>query len=316
MSRTFKLTDGAELIACQSCAGLWTRRVQRGRKPKWCPQCRTRSCEQCGDEFEFTGTNRDQRFCSGSCRSKHTARVIGTPSTWSLRPCGAEGCNRQAGDSGWCRRHYQRVRVHGHWRLGTYECKDCGDEFQTDIEDGHGMSKSRCYWCLTGECKWCDNRFRWPSASDRGEQEFCSKGCLGAWRTEQCRPICECNNCGKSYRLQHSDRSGDYCSRECAFDDFDAWYGGEGWREPRLKRVGERDGWVCGLCGERVDRRCKWPHDRAPTVDHIVPVSKGGVDEMWNLQVAHWGCNRRKRDASWGSQLRLPMEAPPGVESL
>ena len=32
------------------------------------------------------------------------------------------------------------------------------------------------------------------------------------------------------------------------------------------------------------------------TVDHVIPLSKGGSDELENLRPAHWICNNRKSD--------------------
>ena len=57
----------------------------------------------------------------------------------------------------------------------------------------------------------------------------------------------------------------------------------------------ERDGWVCQLCGEPTDRKVRWPHPMYPTIDHIIPVSKGGKHEEINLQCAHAQCNIRKQ---------------------
>jgi 5-methylcytosine-specific restriction endonuclease McrA len=30
------------------------------------------------------------------------------------------------------------------------------------------------------------------------------------------------------------------------------------------------------------------------TVDHVIPISKGGLDVMENVKLAHWTCNRQK----------------------
>lgn len=49
----------------------------------------------------------------------------------------------------------------------------------------------------------------------------------------------------------------------------------------------ERDGYVCGLCGGDVEQD-------DVHIDHIVPVSLGGQNELSNLQVAHSLCNIRK----------------------
>jgi 5-methylcytosine-specific restriction endonuclease McrA len=54
---------------------------------------------------------------------------------------------------------------------------------------------------------------------------------------------------------------------------------------------------ICGICGKPVDFSYKYPHPLSPTVDHIIPVSKGGhPSDMDNLQLAHRCCNREKSD--------------------
>ena len=54
---------------------------------------------------------------------------------------------------------------------------------------------------------------------------------------------------------------------------------------------------VCGICGKPVDFAYKYPHPLSPTVDHIIPVSKGGhPSDLANLQLAHRCCNREKAD--------------------
>ena len=54
---------------------------------------------------------------------------------------------------------------------------------------------------------------------------------------------------------------------------------------------------VCGICGKPVDFSYKYPHPLSPTVDHIIPVSKGGhPSDLANLQLAHRCCNRAKSD--------------------
>lgn len=62
------------------------------------------------------------------------------------------------------------------------------------------------------------------------------------------------------------------------------------------RQVYERDGWVCQLCRLPIDPSIAWPDPRSPSVDHVVPLAKGGEHSMANAQAAHLGCNSRKCD--------------------
>lgn len=53
-----------------------------------------------------------------------------------------------------------------------------------------------------------------------------------------------------------------------------------------FRRVWDRDGWQCVRCGTHKNL----------TVDHILPVSRGGTDELANLQTMCGSCNSSKGD--------------------
>ena len=54
---------------------------------------------------------------------------------------------------------------------------------------------------------------------------------------------------------------------------------------------------ICGICGQPVDFSLKWPDPMSKTIDHIIPVAKGGhPSALENLQLAHFKCNRLKSD--------------------
>ena len=60
------------------------------------------------------------------------------------------------------------------------------------------------------------------------------------------------------------------------------------YRKRFLDKLIERDGEFCAYCGSGDDLH----------VDHVVPRSKGGSNEMINLKVCCWTCNYAKRDKS------------------
>ncbi|MEU3618857.1 HNH endonuclease [Streptomyces sp. NPDC006872] len=91
---------------------------------------------------------------------------------------------------------------------------------------------------------------------------------------------------------------------------------GKGWlsrREYALKRrceewgvpyekvsraaVFRRNGWICQLCGNPVDRAIRFPKPLSASLDHIVPLSHGPGTPghvAANCQLAHLGCNSSK----------------------
>lgn len=52
-----------------------------------------------------------------------------------------------------------------------------------------------------------------------------------------------------------------------------------------------RDEWTCRLCGLSVQADLKWPDPGSPSLDHIVPLSRGGGHTYANVQLAHLRCN-------------------------
>lgn len=65
----------------------------------------------------------------------------------------------------------------------------------------------------------------------------------------------------------------------------------------RIALVAERDGWRCGICRGRVTR-ATW------SLDHVVPISKGGAHTYANVTLAHLECNTKR------GVDRLPVQAP------
>jgi 5-methylcytosine-specific restriction endonuclease McrA len=78
------------------------------------------------------------------------------------------------------------------------------------------------------------------------------------------------------------------------------------WHKRRAQKLGtkvedlrpidiyERDIWLCGLCSVPVDPECSWPDPMSPSLDHILPLSKGGTHTYENVQLAHLACNVSK----------------------
>ena len=69
---------------------------------------------------------------------------------------------------------------------------------------------------------------------------------------------------------------------------------GVGYEKFSITEIFKRDNWKCGICSEPIDKTLKWPNLGSISLDHIIPLSKGGNHSKANTQASHLGCNIRK----------------------
>ncbi len=67
--------------------------------------------------------------------------------------------------------------------------------------------------------------------------------------------------------------------------------------------VGERDDWICHLCNEAVNPDLPGNARQGPTVDHLRPLARGGIDALSNVKLAHWICNVRRGERPVGNEI-------------
>lgn len=53
-----------------------------------------------------------------------------------------------------------------------------------------------------------------------------------------------------------------------------------------MRELAARDGLRCAIGGEVLDLSVRWPSPDFATVDHIIPLSRHGLDEPSNVQLA------------------------------
>jgi 5-methylcytosine-specific restriction endonuclease McrA len=71
------------------------------------------------------------------------------------------------------------------------------------------------------------------------------------------------------------------------------------------RTVGERDSWICHLCLRKVPQRPgKAKSPKGATVDHLIPLARGGEHIWENVGLAHRDCNM-SRNVGGNAQLKL-----------
>lgn len=160
-------------------------------------------------------------------------------------------------------------------------CAKCGGK------TGYRLSNPDGLGAVCRKCRARRVRRRIPSVS-RWECEWCARRCA--------RPST------KGQRPK-------YCSIRCqqlaCFYRRKARVIGAFVEEVPPYKVFEADGYRCHLCGKKTDPTKSVPHLRAPTIDHVVPLSKGGLHERANCRTACFSCNSAKQDRGGGEQFAL-----------
>jgi hypothetical protein len=158
----------------------------------------------------------------------------------------------------------------------------------------------------------------------RREGWYCSADCrlatarekeLARAKTRHAGKVCECTVCGSLFEPEYGTKKRSFCSDTCDALGARA-HKGNSRRSSRARRYGvltepvrreevyARDAWTCGLCGTPIDPALAWPHPKSATMDHVVPLSRGGAHTYLNVQAAHLMCNSAKGSALPG-ELRL-----------
>ena len=152
----------------------------------------------------------------------------------------------------------------------------------------------------------CSRKFEFETTCHRCGCSTKSKGYMGSGRRtcEACKQAAE----RKARRAARRKYGKHYRSR--------ARYHGVKYVAFPVRDIFERDGYRCQICRKRVFEKARYRkgdgkiHPLSPTIDHIVPMCKGGNHEPSNCQTACFQCNSRKGD-SGGWQLRLAISSGP-----
>ena len=249
-----------------------------------------RRCVQCGKEFD--PRNRTQRFCSRGCNAE-SQRTVGEHVCKNcsvvFRPKANDRtvfCCRQCGVD------YKRRERPKKWRwprtpVSFPTCRHCGRTFAARRTQGLCSDECRKQWACARSVE-----------HGRRQKPFVP------------RP---CKECGEAFTPEYGNKRRNFCSASCLKKH--SHRAAAARRRARLRggnaetvsplEIFMRDGWRCKLCNRKTPKRLRGTIDeRAPELDHIVPIAKGGDHTQSNVLFACRACTTRKSDGP-GGQLIL-----------
>lgn len=156
-------------------------------------------------------------------------------------------------------------------------CVDCGDEKELEA---FAVSKKRADGTVTRRkaCK--------PCYSTR----------VRAWQAANPEKVAERN---RSYYAEHQDQERERVRAYGHTRDYRPKNATATCGKPAnwtTALVVETYGTDCHLCGQPIDMDLVWPDPDSFTIDHVVPMSQDGSNDLENVRPSHGHCNFAKRD--------------------
>lgn len=264
------------------------------------PTSRRRSgtCSECRKSVQRRSDSADIQVCL-ECR--RTRLLHGT--SGYRRGCRCDAC--KAGVAGQARDRAAKLRAQGkpNAPFKVSPCATCGVKFNARKRDG-GYSKNcsiRCANIARNRARGFQPRPPRKSEFRKRAERLALKAEVGTSGGNQVYVQGACIVCAAEYLSPGSQSR--YCSKVCRDKNRNARSYGLSW----LDRMAlfARDGWKCQICSEPVDYTADPLTDWYPTLDHIVPRSKGGSDDLSNLRTAHRWCNSVRGDLSYYTDADL-----------
>ena len=120
--------------------------------------------------------------------------------------------------------------------------------------------------CIRDRCKWCGNYF---TVNNRHNLKVCcSSLCSKKYQNHK-------KQVKKDYRFNLAKKNGKY-------------------EDITLAKLYKRDNGKCYICGKHLILNDKYNRPDAPTIEHVVPISKGGTNTWSNVKLACRECNVKK----------------------
>lgn len=294
-----KLLAPRDRLCCSACRQVHEKLQHRKRearrlKRRRLEKTRVRFCEECFRCFPAVARGPLSALCQG-CKLQNRKQK---EKERSRRRCREQKYDRvcvvckQSFSARDRRARYCSQKCVGSLRAQPQpECKSCGGPV--------GCRKSKeCWNCYQGKleqlfveikCKHCGKQCkkrRWNSLTPK----YCSRSCFFASirsnTTEQER---------QQRREYARNRGGTTHRKRCR--KFGGFY------NAKVTRLAVLDAcsWRCYICGHKVSDDVAATRDRKATIDHVVPLEKGGPHDWQNVKACCRKCNIAKQ-AKWDGQ--------------
>lgn len=224
--------------------------------------------------------------------------------------CTIDNCERPVHGRGWCGAHWMRNKRYGHPLAGGKDRKPQSATCEREGCERKPVGRNLCNTHWKAQRASEDPEYRakrkaeWDRWAEQNKERLAEYD--AAYRVDNAEQISQWlrewkdKNPGSTSLYTYTKRRRRYQMENLIVDVV----------EPGV--LFERDGGMCQLCRDSVDPSIPFPDPMSQTMDHIIPVSDERCEHSYaNTQLAHWDCNRKKRDTVVPAALRSLGELAP-----
>lgn len=277
------------------------------------------TCVICGTTIETTpGRGRPKKLCSDACRRRRKADQVRESLARSTRKCTVDGCAGTHRAHGLCSTHYNQ-QLPTRRRKVIKTCDMCGRECEKEARTQQRYAGTYCSLLCRDFAVSDRSGLTCTLPTDHWARWY---GKTSPWSLPETRArffANTCDDCGETFVEIAYGVPSAYCSDQCTdrvhrrrrrAREHNA--AGE-YRYTQVMRQYLKQGKVCAYCHQEAQG--------LPDPEHVMPLSRGGRNDMSNLVAACRACNTDKGDLTldeWVAdrerrglpRLHLPLTGP------
>lgn len=263
--------------------GISTDTVKAVLKKYGAPTTFTKTCQYCQEPY--TTGNARSLYCSTTCKRGKLKATTGLKLT--CKECGETF--RSSSKSAYCIECLYRVKQRKEQLKKERELKE--QERQKQLQ-------KVCLYCnepfkaYAINVMYCSNDCSYQSWYEkqqgmREQHSIKCKECSNFFTTTNQRRVF----CGKRCYRKYMDRYNEVTRRERILSN------GEVHKDISIERLIKRDKGICYLCNDKVNIHLDSNDNFYPSIEHVIPISKGGTHTWDNVKLAHRICNSIKNNS-------------------
>lgn len=248
---------------------------------------------RCGQEFpDKVHAGQQKKYCKRQCKNKHWEAYEYSKSRKQYLQSDKGKASQQRRNSRYLQTEHGKFMYQSRLELSKLRNK-------RDSLSRRANRKKVCKVCrslfdgFNPRLVFCSEICEWLHGLTVRQVKPCEEcGLMGLWKEKFCNAKCQSVSYSRSDTYAQHRRTSARRSRVKRRTKLSAQF----IEDVDSLIMAERDSWICHICSGEIDKTLKYPNRYSLSVDHVIPLAKGGSHGYDNCKSSHWICNVLKSD--------------------